>query len=88
MRALMISLLDNVYHYGTPSTNEKAGKNLKLSPFVSALMLHGNYHETHHVNATTAWVNLPQMHHQKNDTFDGDFLSHAAQQFRGPLRFS
>lgn len=85
MRALAISLLDNIYHYATPADNSKAGKELLLPPTLSALVLHGNYHETHHLNPDVPWTELPATHANQGRRFDGDFLEHGLRQFHGPL---
>lgn len=86
MRALVISLLDNVYHYATPEDNSKAGKELLLRPLYSAAILHGNYHETHHLNPDVPWTSLPHVHSRQERIFNGHFASHTLQQFAGPLQ--
>jgi fatty acid desaturase len=83
-RAMVISFLDNMYHYATPADNSKAGKELQLPPLVSALLLHSNYHETHHLNPDVPWRALPQLHAQQGRAFDGAWLCHAFMQWRVP----
>jgi fatty acid desaturase len=82
-RALMISFMDNLYHYGTEQ--QMSGKNLVLSPRLSRLLLHGNYHETHHRNPLVPWHQLPCVAATQHPQFDGSFLVHALMQFRGPI---
>lgn len=84
LRALVISFMDNVYHYATPADNSKAGKELIMPPLVSAALLHGNYHETHHLNPDVPWACLPDVHAQQGRDFDGAFLPHGLMQFSGP----
>lgn len=83
-RAVVISFLDNIYHYETPSDNSRAGKELVLSPRWSKLLLHSNYHETHHLNPTVPWHALPATHRAQGRAFDGPWLAHAAMQLRPP----
>jgi fatty acid desaturase len=85
LRAFTVSFLDNIYHYATPADNSKAGKELVLATGVSRLLLNGNYHETHHLNPHVPWTSLPETHASQNRVFDGSFLSHGLQQFKGPL---
>lgn len=85
LRALVISFVDNIYHYGTDENNSKAGKELTLAPFYSKLVLHGNYHETHHLNPEVPWSSLPAMHNAQGRIFNGRFMTHGMQQFHGPM---
>ncbi len=84
LRAIVISFMDNIYHFDTPTDNSKLGKELSLPPLVSALMLHGNYHETHHANPDVPWRELPATHVMQHRAFDGDFVTHGLKQFKGP----
>jgi fatty acid desaturase len=84
-RALVVSFLDNIYHYATPADNSKTGKELELSDFFSHAVLHGNYHETHHLNPNVPWTSLPQTHAEQGRIFNGPFAEHAIRQFHGPL---
>lgn len=84
VRAMVISFLDNVYHYETPADNSKAGKELQLPPLLSKALLHSNYHETHHLNPHVPWRALPATHAAQARPFDGAWLSHAAMQLRAP----
>jgi fatty acid desaturase len=85
IRAATISFFDNLYHYDTPADNSKAGKELALPPLVSAILLHGNYHETHHLNPKVPWHALPYAHAAQNRAFDGGLVRHGMMQFAGPL---
>ena len=83
LRTVVISVMDNVYHFETPLDNSKAGKELALPHHLSALMLHGNYHETHHLQPDVPWSELPAMHRAQGRVFDGAFLAHGIMQLRG-----
>lgn len=85
LRGLVISLLDNIYHYDTPADNSKASKELQLPAFMSRALLHANYHETHHLNPQVPWAHLPATHAAQNRRFDGGMLAHGLVQFAGPI---
>lgn len=83
-RAIAVSFLDNIYHYETPADNSKAGKELYLSPRLSRLLLHSNYHETHHLNPDVPWRELPAAHAAQSRVYDGNWGQHAVAQLAGP----
>ena len=85
IRALVLSFMDNIYHFDTPRDNSKAGKELAMNHTLSKLLLHGNYHETHHLNPLVHWVDLPNVHQQQQRGFDGGLLAHGLYQLQ-PLR--
>jgi fatty acid desaturase len=85
LRAMTISFFDNLYHYDTPRDNSKAGKELQLPAMVSWALLHGNYHETHHLNPKVPWVALPEAHARDGRAWDGPLLRHGLMQCAGPL---
>ena len=86
LRALVISFLDNIYHYGTAGDNSKAAKELTLPPLYSALLLHSNFHETHHLNPDVPWTQLPACHNAQGRVFNGGFVAHGLKQLAGPLQ--
>lgn len=86
VRGLVISFMDNIYHYGTAEDNSKAGKELVLPAFYSRLLLHGNFHETHHLNPDVPWTRLPDCHNAQGRVFAGNFSEHGLLQFGGPLQ--
>lgn len=81
-RALSVSFFDNIYHYATPADNSKAAKELAMPRIVSAMLLHGNYHETHHQQPNIPWYYLPR--HQRVPFRQG-FMNGALQQLGGPI---
>ena len=88
LRALVISLMDNIYHYGTPRDNSRASKELSLPPLLAACILNNNYHETHHLNPLLPWSVLPVANREEDRGFDGGLLAHGLVQFSGPLLHS
>jgi len=85
-RALMISFMDNIYHYGTATDNSEAGKDLLLPPLLAKMVLNSNYHDTHHCNPQLAWFELPYVHKQQGRSFHGGFITHGLMQFNGPIQ--
>ena len=85
IRAFVLSFMDNIYHFDTPRDNSKASKELAINDTLSLLLLHGNYHETHHLNPTVHWIDLPVCHRQQQRSFDGRLLEHGLYQLQ-PLR--
>lgn len=66
-RALLVSLHDNVYHYGTAlapapgsASQAPASRTLRLPRWMSATLLHFNYHDTHHRHPRLGWRELPR----------------------------
>lgn len=84
-RALVISFLDNIYHYATPADNSKAGKELVLPELASLALLRSNFHETHHLNPDVPWHDLPRVHAEQGRAFDGSWMMHARMQLNGPV---
>jgi fatty acid desaturase len=82
-RAVMISFIDNLYHYGT--TQDKAGKNLYMPKWAANLMLNSNYHETHHLSPNVPWIDLPKEYERRGLSFAGKFMDHGLMQFKGPI---
>ena len=84
-RAIVISFMDNIYHYDTAADNSEAGKDLKLPKYLAMVFLNGNYHETHHLNSHVPWWQLPETQALQGRAFDGSFIEHGLIQFKGPV---
>jgi len=84
-RALLISLMDNVYHYGTPLKVTISGHNLSLPRIVATGLLNFNLHRIHHAHPNVPWTGLPLLYAQSADYCDEGFLIALLRQFRGPL---
>lgn len=84
-RALVASLLDNIYHYGTPNDNSVAAKEVYAPRLISLLFLHMNYHHTHHRNAVVPWLYLPHWFVQKQGIFTESLWVAFGRQCRGPV---
>ncbi len=85
MRALLISLMDNIYHYGTPVKVTLSGHNLSLPRWLAVGVLNFNYHRIHHTHPNVPWTGLPRLYAQNVEHCDANFFVALFQQFRGPL---
>lgn len=84
-RAVLISLVDNAFHYGTPLDDVRFARNLELPGWASRLMLHFNLHGAHHARARLPWRDLPEYHRQSAAGFQDRWLAAVFRQLRGPL---
>lgn len=85
LRAFVISVHDNSYHYATPRDNSVAAQEFSLHPALSKLFLHINYHNTHHHHAKTPWSHLPAL--SKEEPLPTPFFLGNLRQFRGPIGY-
>jgi fatty acid desaturase len=84
-RGLLISLVDNVFHYGTPLDDTRYARNLELPSWAAGLFLHFNLHGAHHLKPALPWQALPGFHRASGAGFQGGFLQAVVSQFRGPI---
>jgi fatty acid desaturase len=84
-RGILISFLDNVYHYDTPVSGIFYAKNLSLSRPLAGLLLHFNLHGVHHLNPAIPWIHLPKAFKVQAGEFGGDYFAAAWAQLRGPI---
>jgi len=84
-RGLLISIMDNAYHYGTPLDRLRYALNLRLPRVLSAAILNFNLHRIHHLHPATPWWRLPQLFDAAQDGYDGSYLGLTLRQLRGPL---
>ena len=87
-RAVLISFLDNVYHYGTPINDIFYARNLFLSPPLSAGLLYFNLHGIHHRNPSIPWIGLPEAFRAQAAVFEGNYFTAAFDQLGGPIPLS
>jgi fatty acid desaturase len=85
VRAVLISLMDNIYHYGTAIEVTVSGHNLSLPRFLAAGLLNFNFHRVHHAHPNVPWTGLPRLFEQNADYCDDNFLVALFRQFLGPL---
>ena len=84
-RGLLISFLDNVYHYETPVSDVFFAKNLSLPKPLAALLLNFNLHGIHHINPAIAWIDLPKAFEAQAGKYQGNYFTTALRQLRGPI---
>jgi fatty acid desaturase len=77
-RALLVSALDYIYHYGNPVGDVMASNNLQL-PF-SVFIMHFNRHHDHHLSPKTPWNEHPaEVHYNKT------YMYAALAVWKGPI---
>lgn len=84
-RGLIISVFDNLYHYGTPLGGIRHARDLHLPASLAWLVLNGNFHGLHHLAPKLPWHRLPAVAAQRGRTCEGSLLAAALRQFRGPI---
>ena len=83
-RAVLISLHDNLYHYATALDGHSVSTP-RLPALVSSLLLHFNYHATHHRYPRLGWQALPRRFLEERGEFTGYWGRMLLRQLRGPL---
>jgi len=84
-RGVLISFLDNVYHFGTPVDDVDFAMNLSLPAPMRYVFLNMNMHRVHHHNPELPWWQLPVRFRERGDRYDGAFLTTAIRQLAGPV---
>ena len=84
-RGLLISFLDNVYHYETPVSDVFFAKNLSLAKPLAGLLLNFNLHGIHHINPAISWIDLPKAFDAQAGKYHGNYFATALRQLRGPI---
>ncbi len=85
MRALLISLLDNSYHYATPLGESRYALNLQMPWPLSFAMLHFNLHGVHHAHVKAPCHDLPELFRAGRWYYHATFVTQVFKQFRGPI---
>ncbi len=84
MRALIISLQDNVAHYGTPAEIGAAAHNSYSSRWTSLFILNQNLHGVHHDRPEIPWSQLPHIFEATGKRYAGSYFPLLIRQFEGP----
>lgn len=84
-RGVMISVFDNVYHFGTPIDRPEFARNLWLPAPLRLLILNMNLHRLHHARPSLPWWELPAQLRAEGDGYDAGLLRTALAQFSGPV---
>lgn len=84
-RGLLISVMDNVWHYGTPLNDPRFARNLRLPAWMGAMLLDFNLHGAHHLRPALPWWRLRHYHQSSAAGFQGELWPALLAQFRGPI---
>ena len=84
-RGLLISVVDNVYHFATPIDRPDYARNLWLPAPFRLLILNMNLHRVHHARPALPWWKLPAELRATGDGFDAALFKAAVAQFAGPV---
>jgi fatty acid desaturase len=86
LRGLIVSLQDNVAHYGTPAIVGAAAHNSQTLRWASLFMLNQNLHGVHHDQPEVPWNWLPGAFARAGGDYSGGYFTLLMKQFYGPLR--
>lgn len=87
VRAFIISIMDNVYHYSTEPNIIISGYNLKVPRFLKYMIFNSNFHGFHHLKPKVPWYNLENEFKKSHQKIDGPFFIHLIKQFKGPIAY-
>ena len=85
-RGVIISIMDNAYHYGTPQDNSVMAKELRAPAWYEKFILNFNHHLTHHKNVRLPWNALAEHQTLQENEFAEDLGSAVIAQFKGPIK--
>ncbi len=84
-RALVVSAVDNSFHYGTALDDVGYARNLRLPRPLERFILNFNLHRVHHRQAALSWHALPGAFTRQAERYDAGFAAAVARQYRGPI---
>ena len=84
-RAVIVSVADNAYHYGTELDAPLEAMNLRLPRPLELFMLAFNLHGVHHRYPGLAWHSLRAAFEADEPRYDLGWFRAAARQARGPI---
>lgn len=84
-RALIISLSDNAYHYGTDLESPRAAMNLRLPRILERFALSFNLHDVHHRHPGLRWYELRARFDAEGGRYHLGWFSAVTRQLRGPI---
>lgn len=84
-RGLIVSFVDNVYHYRTSLTEVDFAYNLRLPRLFRWLILNMNLHRVHHREPHLPWWRLPGRFREIGEGYDQSYGRAAIAQLRGPV---
>jgi fatty acid desaturase len=84
-RGMLVSLVDNSFHYGTELDKVRYSYNLAMPAPLARCILNFNHHRIHHRYPGLPWTALPERFQQDGETMDISFLKGLVQQLKGPI---
>ncbi|MGW6619813.1 fatty acid desaturase family protein [Nocardia sp. NPDC055002] len=87
-RALIISLSDNAYHYGTDLESPRAAMNLRLPRTLERFALSFNLHDVHHRHPGLRWYELRSRFDSEGAHYHLGWFRAVARQLRGPIELT
>ncbi|MGW6121139.1 fatty acid desaturase family protein [Nocardia sp. NPDC055165] len=87
-RALIISLSDNAYHYGTDLELPRAAMNLRLPRTLERFALSFNLHDVHHRHPGLRWYELRSRFDSEGAHYHLGWFRAVARQLRGPIELT
>ncbi|GAB4586335.1 hypothetical protein Ntsu_41670 [Nocardia sp. IFM 10818] len=85
-RAVIISVSDNAYHYGTDLDAPLEALNLRLPRALERFALNFNLHGVHHRHPGLRWYELRAAFLAEDGRYDLGWFGAAARQLRGPIK--
>jgi fatty acid desaturase len=85
-RAIVVSIADNAYHYGTKLDAPLEAMNLRLSMPLERFALSFNLHDVHHRHPGLRWYELREQFLAEGGPYHLGWFSAAARQLRGPIK--
>lgn len=84
-RALIISLSDNAYHYGTDLDAPREAMNLRVPRPLERFALNFTLHDVHHRHPGLRWYELRERFDAEGGRYHLGGFTAVARQFRGPI---
>ena len=85
-RAIVVSISDNAYHYGTKLDAPLEAMNLKLVAPLERFALSFNLHDVHHRHPGLRWYELRGQFLAEGSPYHLGWFAAAARQFNGPIK--
>jgi fatty acid desaturase len=87
-RAMVVSIADNSYHYGTKLDAPLEAMNLRLPRPLERFALNFNLHDVHHRHPGLRWYELRPKFLDEGSPYHLGWLAATGRQFRGPIKLT
>jgi fatty acid desaturase len=84
VRLMMLSLLDNMAHYGTALDGGFAGHNMNAPRALRWFLLNQNFHGLHHQNPALRWFELDAHFQSNGEAYSAGWFAALLAQLKGP----